>query len=623
MRGNPGMKDGRCLVPWKRRHSFAIRLAGCFLTVALASGFVVAFERPGAASNMLWIANGVLLAYLLLAPRWRWPAYLATGLAAELVGSTLVAGHWKQNLLLTLLNLAEVTISARLLRRRSTDLHQFTDSGYLLRFAGLAILAGPAVMGLAFAALALPLLHANPYSSFLSWVIGDGLGTAVTTPACVAIFRTGFRSASKEPIAWRFPVLLFIVTLVGFSQTRVPVLFLAYPLLVLILLRMGIAWASLGALFVTVTGIYFTLHGHGPLLIAKTLTSAAPVILLQIYIASGMFMLYSISIALDRQKATERRLQQIVSLHQIVTENSRDVIIMADFEERRSYVSSAAQRLAGWSPEELLRFKSLELVHPEDQPAAAAAMRELKSGLEDIMIECRVRKRSGDYIWVEASLRVVRDPATSVPTGVLNMVRDISERKIAEEELRDAYRAIEALAVTDPLTRLANRRRFDQCLTSEWRRGMRDCQALSLLLIDVDFFKLYNDTYGHLRGDSCLKQIAESAMDVVTRPGDLVARFGGEEFAVVLPNTDKEGAMQVAEEICASLRRRRLDHKASPLGCVTISVGCATMVPGLGQHSPVLIQKADDALYAAKKNGRNQVYSANPAHAESVVPQAS
>ena len=203
------------------------------------------------------------------------------------------------------------------------------------------------------------------------------------------------------------------------------------------------------------------------------------------------------------------------------------------------------------------------------------------------------------------------------------MVRDISERKIAEQELRDAYHAIEALAVTDPLTRLANRRRFDQCLTSEWRRGMRERQPLSLLLIDVDFFKSYNDTYGHLRGDGCLKQIAESAMDVVTRPGDLVARFGGEEFAVVLPNTPSEGAMQVADEICAALRQRRLEHKASPLGNVTISVGCATMVPGLGQHAPVLIQKADDALYAAKRKGRNQVHTAEPAPADRAVSRAS
>jgi diguanylate cyclase (GGDEF)-like protein len=126
-------------------------------------------------------------------------------------------------------------------------------------------------------------------------------------------------------------------------------------------------------------------------------------------------------------------------------------------------------------------------------------------------------------------------------------------------------------------------------------------------MLDVELFKPYNDSYGHQRGDSCLKQIAESCMDVVSRPGDLVARFGGEEFVVTMPNTEGEGAMQVAEEICEALRSRRLPHNESPLGIVTISIGCATLVPAFGKHAPDLIAIADHALYAAKHNGRNQV----------------
>ncbi len=622
MRGNSGLIHGRRSVLLMRKHGFAIRLAACFLSVAIAAGFVTSLEARDGPPHLLWIANGVLLAFVLLTPRWRWPAYLAVGLAAEWAGGSLIDGHWSLHLLFAPLNVFEVTISAFLLRRRSTDLPQFTDRAYLLRFAAFAILAGPAATGFLFALLAVPLFHGNPLSCFLSCLIGDGLGTAVTTPACVAIFRTGLKGAGKVERPWSYPVLLVLITFAGFSQTRVPVLFMVYPLLVLLLLRLGIAWASLGALFVTVTGGYFTLHGHGPLLITKSLAPEAPIVLFQIYIASGMFMLYCISIALDRQKATERRLQEIASLHHLVTENSRDVIILADFEERRSYVSSAAYRLAGWRAEELLQFKSLELVHPEDMPRAKAAVRGLKSGIEDVMIECRVRKRNGDYVWVEASLRVVRDPVTGVPTGILNMVRDISERKQAEQELREAYHALEALAVTDTLTHLANRRRFDQCLTNEWRRGIREHQPLSLLLLDVDLFKSYNDTYGHLRGDSCLKQIAEAAQDVVTRPGDLVARFGGEEFAIVLPNTTNDGAMQIGEQICDSLRRRRLPHIANPLGYMTISVGCATMVPRMGQHSTTLIQMADDALYVAKRNGRNQVSNANAASENQAILQA-
>jgi diguanylate cyclase (GGDEF)-like protein len=150
------------------------------------------------------------------------------------------------------------------------------------------------------------------------------------------------------------------------------------------------------------------------------------------------------------------------------------------------------------------------------------------------------------------------------------MVRDISERKRAQQQLQNAYHAVEALAITDALTGLANRRRFDQCLSSEWRRGMRERKPLSMLLLDVDLFKSYNDNNGHLRGDSCLKQIAEAAMDVVVRPGDLVARFGGEEFAIILPNTGNEGAMELADEVCEALYGRKLPHSGSPHGFVSV-----------------------------------------------------
>jgi diguanylate cyclase (GGDEF)-like protein len=220
-------------------------------------------------------------------------------------------------------------------------------------------------------------------------------------------------------------------------------------------------------------------------------------------------------------------------------------------------------------------------------------------------------------------MKAVRDPVTGRATGILNMLRDVSERKAAEAELKDAYRALEAMAITDSLTHLANRRHLDQYLTAEWRRAMRDHTTISLVLLDVDKFKAYNDTYGHLRGDSLLKQVAEAAQDVVTRTGDLVARFGGEEFAIVLPNTCNEGAMEVAEQVCEAVRQRRLPHKATPLGYLTISAGCATLVPQRGQHAATLIQLADDALYAAKKNGRNQVCNTSVRMAESPVSQAS
>jgi diguanylate cyclase (GGDEF)-like protein len=178
---------------------------------------------------------------------------------------------------------------------------------------------------------------------------------------------------------------------------------------------------------------------------------------------------------------------------------------------------------------------------------------------------------------------------------------------------------METLVVVDALTGIANRRRFDDSLTTEWRRALREGSKLSLLLIDADHFKRYNDTYGHVRGDSCLKQIAEAALDVVLRPGDLVARYGGEEFAVVLPGTDEIGAKAVAEDICQAVRNRRLPHEGNAPGIVTVSIGCATIIPQRGKTSQDLIESADQALYRAKGRGRNRVVVAGvPSRPDSV-----
>ena len=341
--------------------------------------------------------------------------------------------------------------------------------------------------------------------------------------------------------------------------------------------------------------------------------------LLQIFIASALFMLYTVSVVLENQSIIERRLRKTVAQYALVTENSRDVIILTDSNGRRSYVSPACESLVGWSARELNSMSSTELVHPEDLARLSEMVKQLLPGAEDVRFECRIRTRGGEYIWVEASMRAALDPDTGALTGMLYMVRDISERKRAEEKLQEAYRTVEALAISDPLTGLANRRRFDQYLTTEWRWAMRERKPISLLLLDVDLFKSYNDAYGHVRGDSCLKQIAEAAMDSVTRPGDLVARFGGEEFALILPDTAPQGAYQVANEARENVLARNLQHSNNPYGVVTISAGCATAIPSLGQHAVQLIELADQALYEAKRQGRNCVCSAG---ANAIQPRA-
>ena len=184
------------------------------------------------------------------------------------------------------------------------------------------------------------------------------------------------------------------------------------------------------------------------------------------------------------------------------------------------------------------------------------------------------------------------------------MLRE-SQRQLAEANIE-----LQHLAVLDALTGIANRRRFDQAMRTEWQRGQREGRPLSLLMCDIDCFKLYNDTYGHPAGDLCLKKTAAVFTEHLKRPADLVTRYGGEEFAIILPETDSEGALELAEGCRAHLERMAMEHSATAGGIVTVSIGVATMVPTAETTLDHLIARADKALYAAKTGGRNRVHLA-------------
>ena len=179
--------------------------------------------------------------------------------------------------------------------------------------------------------------------------------------------------------------------------------------------------------------------------------------------------------------------------------------------------------------------------------------------------------------------------------------------------MQRAYEKVEKLALLDGLTGVANRRLLDQTLAREWISSKRDKLPLSVLLIDVDLFKSYNDQYGHLEGDECLRQVATRIQAVLRRPLDLLARYGGEEFAAVLPNTSEEGAEAIGEQVRRVVEECCIPHGPSPYGVVTVSVGCATQVPCDASSTSNLLKQADTALYRAKTSGRNRTQVADVA----------
>jgi diguanylate cyclase (GGDEF)-like protein len=277
-------------------------------------------------------------------------------------------------------------------------------------------------------------------------------------------------------------------------------------------------------------------------------------------------------------------------------------------------------------PQERIRLVLMDIEMPEmDGIAACRALKEdprfrdlpvlmVTSHPEDQELQAAFAAGAADYIRkpVNRSVLVARVQAA------LRLVEETERRRAREEELlrtqaalEQANRELALLASLDGLTGVANRRRFDERLAEEWARAGRAGAPLSLLLVDVDHFKRYNDTYGHLDGDACLRRVAQSLAGAGHRAGDLLARYGGEEFVVILPGTGAAGARAAAERMRAAVEGLRLPHATSPISeYVTVSVGAATAEPARGGDPAGLVRRADRALYRAKQGGRNRVAAA-------------
>jgi diguanylate cyclase (GGDEF)-like protein/PAS domain S-box-containing protein len=289
----------------------------------------------------------------------------------------------------------------------------------------------------------------------------------------------------------------------------------------------------------------------------------------------------------------------------LLAEESSDMVTRIGWDGRILYVSPSSARIVGWRAEQLLGTPALAGVNGEDLPRLEQMVAALKSGeAEDARISYRTRHRQKGEIWIESTMHATRKSGTGEIDGVVAISRDMTTHKDMEDKLA-------ALATIDALTGIGNRRHFDEQLDAEWARARRDNTPLSLLMIDVDHFKKFNDRYGHQAGDRCLQSIASILSAVGRRPADRAARYGGEEFVMILPNTAAAGCQQVSDSFRFALRELGLVHETNPPSkLVTASVGGATIWPSAVQDSvkgSSLIEAADRALFAAKSGGRDRL----------------
>lgn len=308
------------------------------------------------------------------------------------------------------------------------------------------------------------------------------------------------------------------------------------------------------------------------------------------------------------------------------------VILVMDRDGRIVLFNKAAESLTGYSFEEVKGKCPWDcFILPEEVDGVRSVFAQLTSGdFPNSHINHWITKAGSHRLidWSNTSITGENGAIVFIiATGI-----DITDRKDAEQEiekyqknleliiaertaeLNHANEQLEIIARIDGTTGIYNRRYFNEALETEWRRAMRTQGPISLMMCDVDYFKNYNDTYGHVAGDKCLKIIATTLDNAINRASDLVARYGGEEFAIILPGLDSTKAMELANRLIGEIRGKCLPYTSSPVGdVVTLSIGVATMQAEEPENHVAILSAADKALYKAKMQGRNraQQYSAD------------
>jgi diguanylate cyclase (GGDEF)-like protein/PAS domain S-box-containing protein len=284
---------------------------------------------------------------------------------------------------------------------------------------------------------------------------------------------------------------------------------------------------------------------------------------------------------------------------------------------RFAYIGPQIEALLGWRQDSWLTVEDWATrMHPDDRDTVVNFCVSQSQAGVDHEADYRAMTKDGDYVWIRDVVHVARNADGGVDS-LIGFMFDISERKRSEQDVIRLQKELEALSFEDGLTGIANRRMFDSHLETRFRSAQRSGRPLTLIMLDIDHFKQFNDHYGHIQGDDCLKTVANALKTLIDRPDDLVARYGGEEFVFLLPDTDVDTARDFAGRCMQTLAGLRIAHQASPgVPLVTASLGVGTITPSTDTDLKAFTQAVDRLLYAAKAKGRNRI------EAEAIDPSA-
>ena len=311
---------------------------------------------------------------------------------------------------------------------------------------------------------------------------------------------------------------------------------------------------------------------------------------------------------LNRLRTTVKNAEPDNAVYRTLLESTQAIPWKIDWASATfAYIGPQIEKLLGWKQDSWLTVDDWAArMHPDDRAwVVNYCVSQSQAGV-DHEADYRALGADGEYVWIRDVVHVVRNEDGS-PQALVGFMFDISERKKTEERLLGLQKQLEDFSFRDGLTGVPNRRKFDAVLDEEWDAARRHTQPLSLILIDIDFFKQYNDHYGHVQGDECLKRVGAALGTAASRPRDLLARYGGEEFVLVLPATDEAAARRVSERCRQAIFKEQIAHAASPVGqLLTVSQGVGSIIPTAADTLIRFVDAIDRRLYQAKQAGRDR-----------------
>ncbi|MFC5860814.1 diguanylate cyclase [Acidicapsa dinghuensis] len=567
----------------------------------------------------VWPIGAIQIAFLL--PWWSDPVsryrQVAAAAAGQLSSLLLLSVPIWIALSFSVAGAAELFVMGYLLSPGIQSFDRLKHRSQVLRFATAAVVV-PAIALIPVAFPVAAFTHVTVRIAWLTVMPSDALGYAVVFPALFFLLTGEYRSPSKLlPHLLRAApsILLFVAASIAiFFQDTNPFLFLIFPPLILLIFALGLEGAVFALPIVTVVACLATAQGRGPIWLKSGTDIHHSTLVLQIFLCAVSAVALAVGALLDERRRVGRAAEEAQSIYRTLIANAEDMIILSTLDGRRRYVSPAVRKLTGFTEEEFLALRHLETVHPADRDLARTVIASLAAGKLDHTFRYRIPCKDGSWRWVEGFVRGFYEPNSQTVSGYVATVRDISSLKETEENWM-AERAVLAqenqhlahIANRDELTGIANRRAFKLVLQHETARQTRSEKPIALLMIDVDWFKKYNDRYGHPAGDECLQLIAQAIASTAGRASDHVARLGGEEFAALLPGTDANGARLVARNMIDAIAGLNIEHEDSPFRRVTVSIGISLWPLRYTSETAYLIQQADRALYECKSRGRNTI----------------